>query len=409
MSSLRSALDEYQDDVSGFPDERVQAEFDELQWVTGATHAKRLARLAHIDRTRPFARDGFLSTVSWLCATYRVSPAVAADEVRTARALQHMPRTMGALAQGEISISALRVLVGAREAHPSQFKGAEETLVDAASTLSHKELCYAVRYWAQAVDSDKALRAEQEQFEHRRLSVSATVFGMVRVDGDLDQETGQSLLTALRAQVDADVRSRGPGDQRTPAQRRADSLGEICRQWLGSTNRPEVAGERPHVTLMVGLDQLRGKTAGLDQLKRNTPGTTGPCELGTTGPVHPETARRITCDASIARVVLGPRSGPLDVGRRTPVVPAGLRRAVVARDHHCRFPGCERPEPWCDAHHVIHWADGGPTALSNLVLLCRPHHRLIHGPVGFGVHMDDGHDPCSRDPMDRCWKSRAPP
>jgi hypothetical protein len=231
---------------------------------------------------------------------------------------------------------------------------------------------------------------------------------MVRVDGDLDQETGQSLLTALGSQVDADLRTAGPGDQRTPAQRRADALGEICRQWLEGADRPRVAGERPHVTLTVGIDQLQGSTVSLDQLKGDPSETAGPCELGSTGPVHPETARRFTCDASVARVVLGPRSEPLDVGRRTPVVPAGIRRAVVARDRGCRFPGCERPEPWCDAHHVIHWADGGSTALSNLVLLCRRHHRLIHGPVGFGVRMDEG-APVFRRPDGSVLEERAPP
>src|SRR5439155_4311859 len=133
---------------------------------------------------------------------FGLSPAVAADEVRMARALQHMPRTRGAMAQGEISVSAVRVLVGAREAHPAEFSTAEDTLVESAHSLSYRELCYAIRYWAQAVDSGGALKAEQEQFERRRLSVSATVFGTVRVDGYLDPETGQSLLTALRAQVD---------------------------------------------------------------------------------------------------------------------------------------------------------------------------------------------------------------
>jgi HNH endonuclease len=95
------------------------------------------------------------------------------------------------------------------------------------------------------------------------------------------------------------------------------------------------------------------------------------------------------CDCSLARVVLTGRSEPLDVGRRTPVVPASMRRAVIVRDRHCRFPGCDRPQSWCDAHHVVHWINGGQTALSNLVLLCRRHHRLIHHKR-FSVEMADG-------------------
>jgi hypothetical protein len=84
------------------------------------------------------------------------------------------------------------------------------------------------------------------------------------------------------------------------------------------------------------------------------------------------------------------RSEPLDVGRRTAIVSAVTRRALVVRDGHCTFPGCDRPEEWCDAHHVKHWADGGPTALSNLILLCRQHHRSIHENGGFRVEMADG-------------------
>lgn len=84
------------------------------------------------------------------------------------------------------------------------------------------------------------------------------------------------------------------------------------------------------------------------------------------------------------------RSEPLDVGRRTPVVSPAMRRAVIVRDRHCRFPGCDRPHTWCDAHHVVHWADGGPTAMLNLVLLCRRHHRMVHQPGGFRLELAEG-------------------
>jgi hypothetical protein len=75
---------------------------------------------------------------------------------------------------------------------------------------------------------------------------------------------------------------------------------------------------------------------------------------------------------------MGTTSTPLDIGRATRVVPSGLRRALVRRDGHCAFPGCTLPAAWCDAHHVSPWAQGGDTALTNLVLLCGHHHRLIH-------------------------------
>jgi hypothetical protein len=118
-------------------------------------------------------------------------------------------------------------------------------------------------------------------------------------------------------------------------------------------------------------------------------GAGGEADFDLVGPITAETARFVACDASVSRIVLNAKSEPLDVGRRTPVVPAPLRRAVVTRDRHCRFPGCDRPHAWCDAHHIVHWADGGATSLANLILLCRRYHRLIHGG-GFRVFVNEG-------------------
>jgi Domain of unknown function (DUF222)/HNH endonuclease len=160
------------------------------------------------------------------------------------------------------------------------------------------------------------------------------------------------------------------------------------------TDRPEVAGERPHVTVTVDLNALRDEH--------------GSSELDHTGPASIGLARLLACDASITRVVLGPASVPLDVGRRTPVVGPSLRRAVVVRDRSCRFPGCGRPAPWCDAHHIVHWADGGPTAVGNLILLCRPHHRCLHDSSGFRLELIDGRPVFSR-PDGSVLEDRAPP
>jgi hypothetical protein len=110
--------------------------------------------------------------------------------------------------------------------------------------------------------------------------------------------------------------------------------------------------------------------------------------------------------ADVTRVVTRGASEPLELGRRTKVVPAGLRRAISVRDGGCRFPGCGRPSGWCDAHHIQHWADGGETSLANLVLLCRPHHRAIHR--GFGVQMLDVR-PVFERPDGSTIEDRAPP
>jgi hypothetical protein len=254
-----------------------------------------------------------------------------------------------------------------------------------------RELVRVVEHWKHLADSAAAEAAAELRFSRRGLYVSPTLEGMIRVDGDLDPETGQTVLTAIGAMVDASLREAGT-DLRSPAQRRADALGEICRRYLDEGERPVVAGERPHVLVSVDLQALLGRA--------------GRAELEDAGLLTPTAARRIACDAKVSRVITRGGSEPLEMGRRTPVVPASLRRALVLRDRGCRFPGCGRAQAWCDAHHVMHWADGGETSLANLVLLCRPHHRTVHGR--FALEMVDGR-PVFRRSDGSVLEDRAPP
>jgi hypothetical protein len=121
-----------------------------------------------------------------------------------------------------------------------------------------------------------------------------------------------------------------------------------------------------------------------------TNGAPGRLDGQYTGPLHPDTIEQLLCDCSVARLVTGPGSLPLDVGRAQRSVPVGLQRAVIARDGCCRFPGCDRPAAWTQIHHVIPWHRGGPTALGNLVLVCDHHHTVLHQP---GWHATfDGRD-----------------
>jgi hypothetical protein len=366
MSELRSVIEALQaENVRTVTDEQLEADFSELQRDIQALDAERLRRLSEIHRRQSHRREGYLSTASWLVGRHRVGWTTASKEIRTARSLERMPHTKEALATGELTSSAVQMLVSARQAHPAQFHESEQTLVEAARTLPAGQLQHAVSHWRQRLDWEQGLKDAERLREQRRLTVSTTILGMVRVDGDLDPETGETMLAALRHCLDAERRRGDREDQRTPTQRRVDALGEICRRWLNSTDRPLVAGERPHVTVIVDLDSLQGRAG-----QRS--------EFDHVGPVHPETVRRWACDASVSRIITRGGSEPLDVGRRTAVVPTPMRRAVIVRDRHCRFPGCDRPPPWCDAHHIAHWANGGTTSASNLILLCRRHHRAVH-------------------------------
>jgi hypothetical protein len=373
VASLRSALDELRaEDLRDVSDAVIEEDFRELQRASRVVEAERLRRLAEIERRGLHGRSGHVSAGAWLADNFRMGWSQAAVDVRAARALGRMPVAREALAEGELSAFALRGLVAARETSPNAFRESEEALVAAARSLPAKALSNRLATWHQRVDASRAEEDARRRFERRRLHLTTTLHGMVRVDGELDAETGQTVITALRAVTPAPPSS----DGRTPPQRRADSLGEICRHFLDTAERAEVGGERPHVVVTVDADALAEKS--------------GPGELDDAGPVSAETVRRWACDASISRVITRGRSEPLDVGRRTPVVSASIRRALVVRDGGCAFPGCDRPAGWCDAHHVTHWADGGDTALNNLVLLCRRHHRILHWPGGFEVQIAEG-------------------
>jgi hypothetical protein len=378
MSELRSAIEAlHAEDVGALSDEQLEGDFAELQRAGQALEAERLRRLSEIHRRQTHRREGYLSTASWLVARHRLGWTAASKDIRTARSLERMPRTKEALSTGELTPASVQMLVWARQAHPAQFRASEDSLVEAARRLPARQLQHTVSHWRQKLDWEQGLKEAERLREQRRLTVSTTILGMVRVDGDLDPETGETMLAALRNCLDAERRRKDPDDERTPTQRRVDALGEICRRWLDASDRPLVAGERPHVAVVVDLQALTGQAGDRSDFDH-------------VGPVHPEIVRRWACDASVSRVITRGGSEPLDVGRRTPVVPAPMRRAVIVRDRHCGFPGCDRPPPWCDAHHIEHWADGGVTAVSNLVLLCRRHHRLVHQPGGFTLELMDG-------------------
>jgi hypothetical protein len=395
MSELRSALDGLDAvDLRALSDEELAGFLDELERAARIVDAVRGRGLAEIERRRMFAADGHLSSAAWLAHRQGISRRAAEGAVRRAAALAEMPEVARAFGQGEVSASAVDELARARDVAHLAFAQSEEVLVEAARSLSFGELRRVAEAWRAAVDPEAAVAEEDEFRERRRLDICPDPGGMVTVHGELDREDGQGLITAIRAVIDAEARSGGRGlDARTPTQRRADALVEICRQWLTSRERPTVGGERPHVVVTIDLETLRRRS-------------TRPGALADAGAITPETARRLACDAQITRVITGPASSPLELGRTTKVVPPGLRRALSVRDRGCRFPGCGRPPGWSDAHHVRHWADGGETALDNLVLLCRPHHRAIHR--GFGVRIVEGRPVFTR-PGGELLEDRDPP
>jgi hypothetical protein len=159
-------------------------------------------------------------------------------------------------------------------------------------------------------------------------------------------------------------------ETRSFEQQQADALVLVAETALHHGIDPGTPGERYQVVVHVDADVLADAEA------------TGQSVLEGGARVSAETSQRLACDASRVEMCHDADGVIVEVGPRTRTIPTALRRALAYRDHGCRFPGCDLP--FGQAHHIKHWAQGGPTTLPNLVLLCRRHHRAVH-EEGFQV------------------------
>jgi hypothetical protein len=326
--------------------------------------ARELRLIAEVDTRRSFEHEGYRSVTSFVAHRLGISGGRASGLVGAARSLREMPHVAVAFDRGDIDLVAVRRLADARRVNPTLFSEIEPTLVEAARDQEPRAFRRIVELWAQNAAPEAALDHEEALRERRRLSLSETLEGMWRLDGDLDPESGAVVKTALDALTDRT--NLDPTDPRTPTQARTDALVDLARDYLDHGDTPVLGGEKPHLSIVVDLDALTGGDARF-------------CEIQDIGVLTTSrTARRHACDSSICRIVIDGDSEILDLGRRTRVVSPALRRALIARDGGCVVGGCQVPARWTDAHHIQHWADGGPTALWNLVLLCRFHHTLAH-------------------------------
>lgn len=384
MSGLRSALDELAAvDLDDLSDETLLDLVGELSTGVNRVAAvlTRVARTA--DRREAYRRDGAASMKAWLRGHCRLAPAEATAVVSTGRRLEQLPATASAFADGHIGAAHARVIT--RAMTPGRIAKAAEAGIDLAETdgiladlareTTPDETSRGVARWVAGVDPDGAL--DDAADTRRRLTMASGLGGRVHLRGDLDAVGGEYLHSALLALMNGD---RPKGDTRGHAERQADALVALARGALDGGSLPDVRGERPHVRVTIDWMALCAE--------RGAPGVSGG-DLGWTGPVTPETARRLACDAGVVRIITGPDGLPLDVGRAMRTSSAAIRRAVELRDGHCVFTGCDAPPEWCDVHHVVHWAHGGPTSCENGALLCERHHTSCH-EGGFTIRRDPG-------------------
>ncbi|ELB90483.1 hypothetical protein Rwratislav_23659 [Rhodococcus wratislaviensis IFP 2016] len=234
-----------------------------------------------------------------------------------------------------------------------------------------------------AFESDDPLPSEDTDLNE--FHASKTLNGRVAVRGDLDAVTGEMLLSALSGLSKPRPAQDGTKDPRTPGQRRADGFTELLRRYLDSGIAGEEGGERPHVSVHVNAKDLADHTDCSARAQQDAASSDdslftvdGVAWTEWMGPLSLRAARLLSCDSIYTPIVLDDNGAPLDLGISTRTVTKRQRKALVARDRGCAFPGCGAPPSWCEGHHIIHWSAGGPSDMGNLVLLCGFHHRLLH-------------------------------
>jgi len=346
--------------------DRLGDEIAELSAHIEVATARLLDLIRDFDARGGWA-NGFKSCAEWLSWRVGMDLGAAHQRVRVARALPGLPRISQALARGELSYSKVRALT--RVATPET----EERLLTFARSGTAAHVEQLVRAWRR-VDRNAENRVAEERHKTRALYIYQDGDGMFVIRGRLTPEIGAVVRQALAAACDrmhAEAHVNAPGQYVPSAgQRQADALGVIAEAALRHDIDPGAPGRRYQVVVHVDAPVLAD------------PERPGQSALEDGGHVSAETSRRLACDAS--RVVMRHDSDGrvVEVGARTRTIPPALRRALQHRDRGCRFPGCG--SRFTQGHHIKHWANGGPTTLSNLALLCRRHHRCVH-EEGFQV------------------------
>jgi hypothetical protein len=340
-----------------------------------AAHARWLALIAELDRRNAWAEWGVKSCAHWLNWKCGIALGAAREKLRTAHALLGLPRIAEAMAEGRLSFSKVRAMT--RVAEPDT-----EVMflnVGLNGTATHVEKL--VRSYRRAKESQELSREAQQQ-RNQSLWWFHEPDGSLSIKGRFPAEVGALFIKAIQAAEDSipaqkDVSAGTFSDTcLTTGERRINALSRIAESFLATGDQELSGGERSQIVIHVDGETLKHGHAGRCELEH------GPSIAG-------ETARRLACDASVIRIIENERGEPLNVGRRTRTIPPAIRRALNSRDRGCRFPGCSFTR-YVDGHHVTHWAHGGETKLTNLVTLCRFHHRQVHEGRVMVACLDDG-------------------
>ncbi|MBY3989845.1 DUF222 domain-containing protein [Rhodococcus fascians] len=387
--------------------------------------ARRIALVAHIDTRVSREKLGFPGPAGWLTSTTLLSPSKATKIVALARGMKNFPDIADAVNTGVMSVDHAALILTFAETPPKNLpqegRDAARKALIAAATGPEARTDRIRAAITKLQDTFGGKKPPAEDTDRNELFASKTLNGRLVAKMDFDAITGEKLLTALSPLTEPRPAADGTPDDRSPAKRRADAFGHILDQYLASSDRPTEGGEKPHLNLHIQLQDLQslaGQSSDDITDDETTRATTefdsdlvDPVDIDTTaetnneagsvtadrggyrdlfgdgttvgwlpwmGPLSRNTSRQLACDCVLTAIVMDENGNPLNLARTARTVTAKQKRALTARDHGCAFPGCGKPAAWTEGHHIWHWADGGPTDMDNLVLLCGFHHRLVH-------------------------------
>jgi hypothetical protein len=354
------------------PLHELAADICSLAGRINAANHRWLLLIAEFDRRKGWSDSSTQSCAHWLNWKCGIAMGAAREKVRVAHALETLPKISAAMESGGLSYSKVREITRVAKAETEDYL----LMIAEHGTAQHVEKL--VRAYRRCQEAEELSR-EQRQQQNRRVSFRWDDDGSLILDCRLPAEIGARFMKALDVAVEElprDVPAGTPPEIVRFSARRADALGLMTESFLAHGAIEAAGAERHQIVVHVAQETLRDRKAGC-------------CEFEDGPSMAAETARRLSCDASVVMLTENDEGEPLNLGRKTRVISAPLRRALKSRDKACRFPGCANSR-YMDAHHITHWANGGETKPSNLVSLCRFHHRAVHEGGICIERLDDG-------------------
>jgi len=346
--------------------EQVPEELDIAYEMVGIRQAideleLQFSRLAAtFDKGSYWEQEGSNSPIDWIRFNCHMTSNAAGARIAVGENLGRMAESTQAMQAGEIGFTHLVDMARTAEAVGEAFD--ERKLLKLARENSPGKFHYKCMHYRHSVDARAVAKEQAELAETRFLHLNTQDDGGLFLTGLLDPVGGALVRNALEPLA----RSSGADDYRDAPKRWADALVEL-------------AASKTRIQMQV--------TSSLETLLDlvGAPGAESEFSL----PIASKTVERWACDSSLSRILMQD-SVVIDVGRSERTIKGPRRQALISRDKHCQWPGCERTASKCDGHHVVHWLHGGGGEIENQILLCHRHHWMVHEGCWQLVKTGDG-------------------